>query len=114
MTAHQSWKLGAHHTTCRQLNRLESVLSRGLSSSETPPGRLAALSLFLPVWLVSASSRQLDLSENVLYDFSCLTVTLRRLYCLIFLGREGPSAFGLVQELLKATLICLLPILMSS
>ena len=52
----QSWESGAHHTACRQLNRLESVLSRFFSWSKPLPGSLAAFCFFqtagltFPLW----------------------------------------------------------------
>ena len=60
-TAHtQSWERGAGCTACRQLNRLESVLSRFLSWSEPLlPGIWAGVFFFQAAGLVWESSLQL-------------------------------------------------------
>ena len=42
----QSWEPGAHSTTCRQLNRLESVLSRYPKWKKSLPGSAAAFCFF--------------------------------------------------------------------
>lgn len=64
MTAHKSREPGAYCIACRQLSKLESILSRWPSGSKPLP--------------VSALSH--------LCSFSCLRVTLSSLYCLLLGG----------------------------
>lgn len=81
VTAHGSWKPGAHCMACRQLNRLES--------------------LFLAVGLVSAFSRQLRWSEPHVGNFSCLKYLSAVFPAYAWKG--GASAAGQFQGLPKTS-----------
>lgn len=50
---HKAWKLGAHRSVCRQLNRLLSVLSLWLSGSKYLPGSSANVCFFGAANLIS-------------------------------------------------------------
>jgi hypothetical protein len=51
-TAHKSWKLGVLCTACRQLSRLEIVLSKLFGRSEPLTGSSAGLCFFQVVGLL--------------------------------------------------------------
>lgn len=89
-----SWKPGAYCTPCRQLNKVESVLSKHLVWSLLPARS----------WLVTASSGQLSLSDNITPLGSPY-----RLY--ICLRREGPSVSCQFQELPEAWIVYLLSLM---
>lgn len=59
VTAQKCWEPGAYCTGCRQLNRMESVLSWWLSWSEPLPGTKAALCFFQAARLVWLSQQSL-------------------------------------------------------
>jgi hypothetical protein len=72
-TAHESWEPGVHCTTCRQLDRLEGLLSF--------PNNSIGLSLWIQAaLLVSDSSRQLSWYENLRQ--LCLSISLSISYCI--------------------------------
>lgn len=102
---HNSWKPGAHCTTCRQPNRLPSVSSRMLSCPEPLLDHLTGLSFFLVAQ-----------SMPLLNGSACLRVALSPQHSLLLIhswGTEGPRESGQFRGLLEVILSCLLPVLMS-
>lgn len=63
----QSWEHGAYYTACRQLNRLESVLSKRFGCSKTLPGCWVAFYLLQTTVLVSESSLHFLFSPRTVY-----------------------------------------------
>lgn len=103
----QSWEHGAHYTACRQLNRLESALSKRFRCSKTLPGCRVAFHLLQTTVLVSESSLHFFflLGQSTLkLSFLCLSGTLS--FCgLLWQGRHTET--GHIQELPEATWSCL-------
>lgn len=104
----QSWEPGAHWIACRQLSRLENVLSScliGLSLLQT------ALLVSAPKKLVWSQSLPCSLPESLL---SSAELFWERISAFItYSGREGHSEFCPFQGLPEAFLSCLSPCLKS-
>ena len=81
-TAHKSWEPGVHCTIYRQLNRLESVLSKWLHCSEALPSSSGGLCFFQATWWVSNSPLQLgSFKRDPLYQ---LLFTVRKVNLVSF------------------------------
>ena len=76
VTAHKSWEPGAHCTSCRQLTRLENVLSRWLWSKPLPGSWFLLL-------LDSCSGL-----KNRLYSLACLSLLCRVSACFHLTGTQ--------------------------
>ena len=97
VTAYKIWKPEAHCTACRQLNCLESVLSRCLSWSKPLPGNSDSFSFFQTSGLVSGSLQlSFLLSKGDSQSF------------IIYSEREGPSESGQFQGFPEGILSCVL------
>ena len=94
VTAHKSWD-GAPCTTCNQLNRLDSVLSRCLSWSN----------FFQAAQLVFDSSKQLVSESSLELSFILSWEGLSAF--IVYSRRAGPSESGQFQGLPETILWCL-------